>query len=452
MEMSQYDKALFNECVSLLERKSPHNQKALEYYEGDHWARDLGISTPEKMKSIQAVIGWPGTGVDSIEERLCFDGWLSRSEFLNSVYSENCLATESSLVHLDALIFGVGFAVVSPGATNEPHPLITALPTRNTTGVWNPRTRKLAAALTVTAKGDLTEPNEWTFWTPTHTFRRQRVSGNIVESETPHTLGQVPVVAFPNRPTPSRTSIGRSEITKAVRYYTDAAARTLLGMEVNREFYNAPQRVGLNMPDNAFEGANGTQPWTSVMGRVWVLPPNPNEGATKPEMIQFAPNSPAPYVDQIKEYQSLVAAEFGLPESYLGLHTDNPASADAIRALESRLVKRVQRRQTVFGRSWIEVAAIAEVIAGRTPDPLVSVEWGDPATPTKAATADAVSKLVGSGILEPTSDVTLSMLGLNAAQRQQVRADHARADDANLASALAGMPALPAWPPGSDDD
>jgi hypothetical protein len=45
-------------------------------------------------------------------------------------------------------------------------------------------------------------------------------------------------------------TLGRSEITKPIRYYTDAAARTLLGLEVNREFYNAPQRIGLNVDED----------------------------------------------------------------------------------------------------------------------------------------------------------------------------------------------------------
>ena len=46
---------------------------------------------------------------------------------------------------------------------------------------------------------------------------------------------------MPNRMRASDVS-GRSEITPAVRYYTEAAVRTLTGMEVHREVYQAPQR------------------------------------------------------------------------------------------------------------------------------------------------------------------------------------------------------------------
>src|SRR5699024_10091477 len=114
---------------------------------------------------------------------------------------------------------------------------------------------------------------------------------------------------LPNRVRGSR-DFGRSEITKAVRYYTDAAARTLLGLEVNREFYNAPQRVGLNVDDSMFEDENGqpVAPWTSIMGRIWNVPPN-EEGLPEPKVTQFNPASPAPYIDQVQGYAKLLAGE-----------------------------------------------------------------------------------------------------------------------------------------------
>ena len=453
MEMPAYDKALFNECVKQLNNSREPNREALEYYEGKHQSDDVQISTPQRMRHLKTVTGWPGTIVDCIDERLDFEGWLADDDgFLNRVYAANHLDTEASQVHLDALIYGVSFAAVSPGGRNEPHPLVVGLSAKNTTGIWNPRTRLLSAALTVTKKSDETTAIEWLFWTPTHRWYCYRDSdGHIYAEGEPHGLGRVPVVAFPNRPRTSR-EFGRSEITRAIRYYTDAAQRTLLGMEINREFYNTPQRVGLNMPEDAFDGPDGVQPWTSVMGQVWMLPPDPNGGKDShpPQMQQFPPSSPKPYVDQVREYQALVAAEAGVPEAYLGLNTENPSSADAIRALESRLVKRVERRQATFGRGWLEVAALCEAITGREADPMVTVEWGDPSTPTRAATADAVSKLVGAGILPPNSDVTLNMLGISAQEREQLRADRAREIEAQQLTAMMEMPALPTWP-GTDD-
>ena len=71
--------------------------------------------------------------------------------------------------------------------------------------------------------------------------------------------------------------------------------------------------------------------------------------------------------------------------------TGNPASADAIRAGEARLVKRAERRQVSFGRAWLEVGRLALLVRdGVVPDSFSSLgtRWRDAATPTRAAAAD----------------------------------------------------------------
>jgi hypothetical protein len=225
--------------------------------------------------------------------------------------------------------------------------------------------------------------------------------------------------------------MGRSEISRAVRYYTDAAARTLLGLEVNREFYNAPQRIGLNVDESMFQDAAGNpvSAWTSIMGRVWNIPPN-DAGEAEPDVKQFPPNSPAPYIDQVRGYAQLLAAEAGIPGAYLGFQTDNPSSADAIRAGEARLVKRAERRQTVFGRAWMEVARLALLIRdGVVPgdfDTAVSTRWRDAATPTRAASADEATKLISAGVLPADSTVTYDRVGLSPAEQRQVASDKRR--------------------------
>jgi hypothetical protein len=226
--------------------------------------------------------------------------------------------------------------------------------------------------------------------------------------------------------------LGRSEITKPIRYYSDAASRTLLGLEVNREFYNAPQRIGLNVDDSMFEdeGGNAVSPWTSIMGRVWNIPAN-EEGLPAPDIKQFDPASPSPYLDQVQGYAQRVASEAGIPSTYFGIHTANPASADAIRAAESRLVKRAERRQASFGRSWLEVGRLALMVRdGDLPDEYdttVSTKWRDAATPTRAASADEATKLIASGVLPPDSTVTYDRVGLSPAEQRQVSADKRRA-------------------------
>ena len=425
--------------LALLERMSNNltsyavaNYEAVCRYEGSWAATQFGISIPPSMSGLQTVAGWGGSVVDVLEERLDWLGWASDGDDfdLGAVYSRNGLDVDSGMAHLDSLIFGTSFVTVGSGDLGEPSPLVTPHSPQSMTGVWDSRRRSLSSAMSV-----VTENNqiiEATLYLPDETvvFSRAQVGGNwAVEDRDRHNLGRVPVVQLPNRTRASRVE-GRSEITKAVRYYSDAAMRTMLGLEVNREFYNSPQRVVLGADETMFKNADGStaSPWSAIQGRVWAVP-NDEEGNT-PKVEQFSPASPAPYLDQIKGYAQLLAAEAGIPAAYLGFQTDNPASADAIRAGEARLVKRAERRQSVFGRSWLEVARLSLLVRdGSVPDnfdSLVSARWRDASTPTRSAAADEAVKLVGSGVLPADSQITMDRIGLSPAEQRQVMADRRR--------------------------
>ncbi len=406
------------------------NDEAESRYEGSWAAQQFGISIPPSMTSLQTVAGWAGSVVDVLEERLDWLGWSSDGDDfgLADVYAQNGLDVDAGMAHLDSLIFGTSFVAVGTGVDGEPNPLVTPHSPRTMTAMWDRKRRRVAAALSVvTENNDVTEA---TLYLPNETIVLSRHTGSwAVEDRDAHRLGRVPVVQVPNRIRGSRET-GRSEITKAVRYYADAAMRTLLGLEVNREFYNSPQRVVLGADETMFRNADGTtaSPWTAIQGRVWAVP-NDEEGNT-PSVQQFQPASPAPYLDQVKGYAQLLAAEAGIPAAYLGFQTDNPASADAIRAGEARLVKRAERRQSVFGRSWSEVGRLALLVRdGRLPDDFsarISNRWRDAATPTRSAAADETTKYVATGILPAESTVTMDRMGLSPAEQRQVAADRRR--------------------------
>lgn len=424
----------FLESQLALYRQS--NDAKYGYYEGEMVVRDFGISTPPAMLYLKAVAGWPATVVDVLEERLDWLGWRDDQFGLADIYATNALDVESGMAHLDALLCGTAYAVVGAGGDGEPSPLVTVESPNDMTCVWDRRRRVVSQALYLSAdSATLYEPDQ------TVALARDGVHGEwqVVEVDR-HRLGRVPVVRLTNRVRGSRTT-GRSEITRAVRYYTDAAVRTLRGMEVNREFYSAPQRWAMNVDQSRFTDAAGqpASPWQAISGRVWAVPPN-EDGEPSPTVGQFDPASPAPYLDQVRGLAQLLAAEAGIPAHYLGFVTDNPASADAIRAGEARLVKRAERRQASFGRAWMEVARLALLVRDNQEPDLssVSVRWRDPATPTRAAAADEVVKLVGAGVLAPTSAVALDRLGFSPDEQTLVQLDARRAQARQLVAGLTG--------------
>lgn len=471
---SEDEDRLITVLLSRLTGFGAANRAHQEYYEGTHLAEFFGISVPPVMRGVRAVTGWAGTAVDVLEERLDWLGWrlLDQSDLygLDEIVAANRLDVESSMGHLDALIYGCTFVTVGSGQEGEPHPLITVESPLSTTGIWDPRSRQLSAALTVVAGDDdlsagyLTDQitgrvtgqaREVTLYRRGETATFTRHSGRwLALDRDPHLLPRVPVVQLENRPRGARRG-GRSEITPGVRYLVDAAARTLLGAETNREFYSAPQRYALGVDEEkAFtdQSGNVVDRWTAVMSQVWAI--GRDENGELPVVGEFKPASPAPYLDLVRGFAQMLAAEAAIPATYLGFETANPASADAIRASEARLVKRAERRQGMFGHAWSDVARLALAVRdGVVPaDFQVANTWRDAATPTRAAQADAAVKLVGAGVLPATSTLTYDLLGITPEQQRVLDAERRSAAGRSLISQLVqpvAQPVQPAQPVGA---
>ncbi|OBB63515.1 hypothetical protein A5755_21790 [Mycolicibacterium fortuitum] len=161
------------------------------------------------------------------------------------------------------------------------------------------------------------------------------------------------------------------------------------------------------------------------------------------KLHEFRPAPPTPYIDQVKLYSQLLAAESGMPAPYLGFVTDNPASADSIRQQEYRLVKRAERRQTSFGLAWREVAYLSLLLRDGAVDPVafrqIGTKWRDASTPTRAAAADEAAKLIGSGVLPPDSSVTYDRIGLSQQEQQQLERDRAKASGGKVIDRLRSL-------------
>lgn len=419
------------------------------YYDGEMVVPNLGIAVPPILgNKIKTVIGWPSTIIDVLEERLDWLGWDDDGKFgLEDLYDENQLDYESSLVHIDSLLYGVGFAAVHTGFQGEPGALVTAETPKHTTGIWDRRTRRLSEGLTRHYIGDqCLAMVHYELMRTTYYKRDSEQDRWKVDKVDNHRMNRVPLVRFINRGRAGRRD-GKSEITKAIRSYTDVAVRTLLGMEVNREFFSAPQRYALGVKEDAFvdEAGNPIPGWKAIMGSLWRLYRD-EEGAEAsegkwdgiPKVGQFPQGQSGPYLEQLRGISQLVSAEAGIPPSYLGFATDNPPSADSIRALENRLVKRAERRQSAYDPSWGEVGILTTMIAGpktATRQDIPSI-WRDASTPTKSADADRATKLVGAGILLPDSDVTYEMVGLTPRQVKVLRREQKTAEGKALAQAL----------------
>lgn len=404
------------------------NSQKLRYYEGRNRVQPLaGTLPPEVIAQANVSVPYAAIVVDSVEERL---NLVSLGEGFEPIFKANRLDTESSRVHLDALLFGTSFVRVERSANpSEPPVVITSHSALNTTAIWDSRQRQLTSALTYM---DDRHAILDVIGSTIHLDRKDVSQPWRVIHRDDHGWQWLPVVRFVNKHRAGAME-GQSELSRAVRSAVDGACSVLLTMAANRIAYSSPQLLALGASPKVFTGPDGkpVSAWKTVTGRMLAI--DRDEQGNLPEFKQLDVADPKPLIEQLNAYRQDLAAASGISVEHFGVSTSIPHSADAIRASEATLVRHARRCQGNFGQAWEDVANISLRMLGEDPSGFgISASWGDPETQTRAATADEVSKLVGSGTLPPRSRAVLDRLGFSRAQQDEILAD--LADAANSQS------------------
>lgn len=464
LSVSDEDRQMINGMLSELLSTRLDLDDSNVYYNAEQMMTSLGISIPPHMLQYRTVLGWPRITCDVLDERIEVDSVRGgddpgADEELDRLWTGNDMESESQLAHLDALVYGRSYATVGSPCCEDCPPSIQAESPYHLFADWDARTRSIKAALRLheLPDGDV----GLTLYTPTETVTiacHTPVLGGATHSQweiisrDEHRLGVVPVVRLVNRQRAGDRT-GGSEIIRELRSITDAACRTLLRMAVAGEFYSSPQRYILGADEGAFANADGStkSAWQVYIGKILAI--ERDEDGQVPEVGQFSAFDPATFTQEIDLYARTVTALTGMPPHMLGHTTDNPASAEGIRSAEARLVKKAERKAAGFAPSWREVMRLAWMHqhGPDAPTPQIGVNWVDAATPTVAAQADSVLKLVQAGVLPAESDVVLERAGLSAQERQRVRADREMAQGRQaLSSVLERMRPRTAPAPGSE--
>jgi len=385
------------------------------YYEGEqpltYMHPDILAEVRDRLQPV--IIGWPQLVVDAIEERLDVTGFRlpgaeKADEDLWKVWQYNDLDEQAPQAHVDALALSRSYVAV--GSRDKSNiPLVTAESPLELFAAIDPRDRTVRAALRrITEPDTLVRAGERTatLYLPNETIWYDWTGGAWKEVDRDkHGLGEVPVTPIVNRPrlrqarkTRSNTyqlRYGRSELA-SVLPLSDAANKLATDMMVAAEFVAIPPRGFLGVGPDKFRDANGNQlsPTQVIMGQLLAIPGK----ATDTKTFEFSSADLGKFIDAINAMAHVVAALAGLPPQYLGYATDQPASADAIRSAESRLIKRAERKQTAFGGSWERVMRQVRRVQdpSAADDPALhrmETMWRNAATPTIAQSADAAIKL-----------------------------------------------------------
>jgi hypothetical protein len=407
-------------------------KRNVAYYESEFRPEAIGVSTPPEMRKLLAAVGWPRVYVDGLEERLDIEGFRvagkDADKRLWGWWQYNNMDLESGMGHLEALIHGIAYITISAPDPNDKSvdqdtPRIKVESANDMYAEINPITGQVTRALRVYKAADFPGAIMATLMLPNVTYQLSRSDGRIgawtVTSAVEHNLGRVPVVPLINRATLSSRA-GCSEITPELRSVTDAAARVMMNMQAASELLAVPQRILFGIAAEEF-GKDPANPGAALEAYYARILAFENDQA---RAEQFTAAELMNFVNVLQELARQVASYTGLPPQYLSHSSENPASAEAIRSAETRLVKKAERKARMFGSAWEEALRLAVLVMdGSIPKELHRMEtiWRDPATPTYAAKADGVSKLYanGAGVI-PLERARIDM-GYTVEERDEMR-------------------------------
>jgi hypothetical protein len=344
---------------------------------------------------------------------------------------------------VDALAMRRAYIAVGTNEDDSDTPLITFESPLEVYADINPRTRSVRAAIRKYGReADGIRPAEWyaTLYEPNQTSYYDISREWTLIDRDEHGLGVTPIVPMVNRARLADWR-GRSELDPILPL-ARAANKLATDMMVAAEFIAVPLRgiFGAGPDDFQDQDGNAITPMRALMGRLLTVP----DDEKVMRQFEFASAQLSNFHDSINQLARLVASLSGLPPHFLGLATDNPPSADAIRSAEARLVKRAERKQRAFGGAYEQAMRISRMLVGDD-DPKwrrLETNWRDASTPTIAQTADAAVKKYTARIT--TLRQTREDLQYTEAQIERMEADDEKAAARDPMAAVARGLAEPA--------
>jgi hypothetical protein len=356
---------------------------------------------------------------------------------LQQVWQDNDLDEESQMGHLDALVMKRSYVTVGVNDGNTDSPLVTVESPLEMFALVDPRTRQVRAAVRRwTEQYDFLvgqAPEQYsTLYLPNMTAWFDRGPNGWRETgRDQHDLGEPLVSALTNR-TRLAGRYGASELTDPLITISHAANKIASDMMVAAEFHALPLRAVFGLgPDDFIDPATGKrQSALQVMlGRLMAVPGE----AGDVKAHEFSASQLSNFHATLSQLARHAAGLIGVDPSVLGMSSgDNPASAEALRAREVRLVKKAERRQKAFGGGWERAMRLVRRVQDGDWDPQakrLEMIWRDAATPTRAQAADAALKLVQGNVIPKQQ--AREDLGYTPSQQRRMEA-HDKANGQDL--------------------
>ena len=331
-----------------LKQKRRRVMERYRFYEmkDDHYTAQITI--PKYLRDQYAsTVGWCAKAVDSLADRLIFKGFKNDIFNFQELYNLNNpdILTDSAI--LGALISSCSFLYIYKDADGKVN--MQSIDGGNATGIIDPITGLLIEGYAVLERNHDLIPIKEAYFTREATiyFEYGKEVVDIVEHKAPYAL-LVPII---NRPDAIRP-FGHSRISRACMYWQDYAKRTLERSDVTAEFYSWPQKYALGTDPDAEQ----LESWRATVSTF--LQFDKDADGDRPVLGQFQTQSMTPFTEQLRTAAAGFAGETGLTLDELGFASDNPSSADAIRASHESLRVTAKKAQHTFGTGFINAGFI----------------------------------------------------------------------------------------------
>lgn len=344
-----------SELKKKLSAKSQRVDMRYRYYEAKNRVPDMAMVRRSNQLAVNAQLGWCSKAVDSLADRLQYRGWKNDNFNLTQIFQLNNADIFFDSAILSALISSCSFVYISEDETGFPR--LEVIDGRSATGTIDPVTNLLEEGYAVLERDSNGNPTlEAYFETGLTTFYQKGMEPFSIPNNAPAPL-LVPIIYRPDAKRP----FGHSRISRSMMQLVMGAVRTVKRSEISAEFYSFPQRYVLGTdPDD-----EPLDKWRSTMSTMLEISADAKGNA--PNVGQFPQQSMQPFMDQIRTFASLFAGETGLTMDDLGFISDNPASAEAIKASHDSLRVLAEKAQRTFAACFLNVGYIAACLRDNFP-------------------------------------------------------------------------------------
>lgn len=330
-----------------LRKKATRVNTRYKFYELKNYVRDLGISTPPKLRGWNSALGWCAHAVDDMADRLIFREFREDILDMNEIYRHNNPDVLFDSAILSAMIGSCSFLYIT--TDEDGYPRLQVIDGANATGIIDEITGMLKEGYAVLKRDDAGKPVTEAYFTAESTTWLE--DGKEIRTDD-HIAGYPLLVPIIHRPDAKRP-FGHSRISRACMSYADAAIRTIKRAEISAEFYSFPQRWATGLAQD-YE----MDKWQAAMSAFLTITKD-DDGENEIHLGQFEQQSMSPHTEQLRMFASLFAGETSLTLDDLGFPSDNPSSSEAIKAAHESLRLKARKAQRTFGSGFMNAGFLA---------------------------------------------------------------------------------------------